>query len=58
MDPLSPIKPTFPSPRIRSPEGKAKRREPGTGENRRKPDNNGRERHNPAPGDHQIDELA
>ena len=58
MDPLNPVKPTFPSPRIRPSEGKVKRREPGTGGNLRKQDNQGPERHKPASGDHQVDELA
>ncbi len=58
MDPLNPIKPAFPSPIVRRPEDKVKRREPGTGGGLQKQDNPGGERHKPAPGDHQIDELA
>jgi hypothetical protein len=58
MDPLNPIKPSFPSPRIRPPEGKVNRREPGTGKNLQRKDNKDGERHNPASDDHQIDELV
>lgn len=58
MDPLNPIKPAFPSPRVRRPEEKVKRREPGTGGDLQKQDNRGRERPKPASGDHQVDELA
>ena len=58
MDPLNPIKPAYPSPRLRRPEEKVKRREPGTGGGLQKQDNRGRERHKPASDDHQVDELA
>lgn len=58
MDPLNPIKPSLPSPRIRPTEGKVNRREPGTGRNLKRKDNKDGERHNPASGDHQIDELV
>jgi len=58
MDPLNPIKPTFPSPNMRSSGKKIKRREPGTGGDLRKQDNLERERKKPASGDHRVDELA
>lgn len=58
MDPLNPIRPTFPSPRIRRPEEKVKRREPGTGGGLPKRDNGDGQSQKPAPGDHHVDELA
>ena len=58
MDPLNPIKPTFPSPRIRRPEEKVKRREPGTGSELPERDNEGGKGRKPASGDHHVDELA
>ncbi len=58
MDPLNPINPTFPSPRIRRPEEKVKRREPGTSGDLQKQDNRGRKRDYPASDDHHVDELA
>ena len=58
MDPLNPIKPSFPSPRVRPTEGKVNRREPGTGGSPPDKDNKGGKQHNPASKDHQIDELV
>jgi hypothetical protein len=59
MDPLNPIKPTFLNPNLRNRSGKkVKRREPGTGGDLQKQDNLDQERHKPASGDHQVDELA
>ncbi len=58
MDPLNPIKPPLPSPRIRPTEGTVKRREPGTGADSQKKDNPGEERPKPTSDDRQIDELA
>lgn len=59
MDPLNPIKPTFLNPQPRSRPGKkVKRREPGTGGDLQKQDNQDRERHKPTSGEHQVDELA
>lgn len=58
MDPLNPIKPPLPSTRIRRPEEKVKRREPGTSGDLQKQDNRGRKRINPTSDDHHVDELA
>ena len=58
MDPLNPIKPTIPAPAVKRPDGKIKRREPGTGADQEKQDNQVRDRHNPKPDDHLVDELV
>lgn len=58
MDSLNPIKPTIPTPPARGPDGKVKRREPGTGVDQKKQDNQVRDRHNPKPDDHLVDELV
>ena len=59
MDPLNPIKPTLLNPRLPKRTGKkVKRREPGTGGDLQKPDNQDQERFKPASGNHQVDELA
>jgi hypothetical protein len=57
MNPLNPVNPTIPSPRVRRPEEKVNRREPGTGGNLQKQDNSGRKPRKPS-GGHNVDELA
>jgi len=59
MDPLNPIKPPILNPSLPKRSGKkVKRREPSTGGDLQKQDNRDQERHTPASGDHQVDELA
>jgi len=58
MDPLNPIRPTVPTPPVKPAPGKVKRREPGTGGDLEKQDNQSPERRKPASGDHQVDELV
>ncbi len=58
MEPLNPINPPLPGTRIRRPERKVDRREPGTGGDLQKQDNASRKRRKPDPGEHQVDELA
>jgi len=57
MNPLNPINPTPPSPRVRRPEEKINRREPGTGGHLEKQDDR-RDKPTKPSGDHQVDELA
>ncbi len=58
MNPLNPIKPTVPSPRVRPAEDNVKRREPGTGRGKSKRDNPAGKPVKPGSDEHQIDELA
>lgn len=57
MNPLNPINPTVPSPRVRRPEEKVKRRDPGTGGHLEKQDDPRKKPGKPT-GDHHVDELA
>jgi len=58
MDPLNPIRPAVPTPRVRPAGDKVQRREPGTGSGLQKKDNHAERPKKPDSGDHHIDELA
>ncbi len=58
MNPIGPINPTIPSPRVRRPEEKVKRREPGREKDPGNMENSGGKPVKPDADDHQLDELA